>query len=43
MNYRKLKCKNGHKKLAVQVINEEEDWIEVYCPTCFRTVWYNGA
>lgn len=43
MKYEKLKCKNGHTKLAATIINKEENWVEIYCPTCCYTIWYNGA
>ena len=39
----RLICPKGHKRIVAQMVCEEENWIEVLCATCWRTIWYNGA
>jgi hypothetical protein len=39
----RMKCRKGHTGLIVNMVDKEEGWIEVVCPTCLDTVFYNGA
>ena len=46
--WKELKCSKGHKKIKAKVVDDEEceghgHWIEIWCPTCYETIYYNGA
>jgi len=41
--YKRMRCRNGHSGLKVEIIDEEENWISISCITCGSSVWYNGA
>jgi len=40
---KRMRCKNGHSGLKVEMIDKEENWIYISCITCGVCVWYNGA
>jgi hypothetical protein len=39
----RMKCRNGHMTLKVEILCKDENWITISCMTCGEPVWYNGA
>ena len=40
----RLMCEKRHTRTATKVYGDEGDYvIEVFCETCFTTLWYNGS
>ena len=37
------KCDCGSEHFCLEIHDIEEGWIEVWCPDCNSTIYYNGA